>query len=73
MAGAEKIQNVEMEGLDSSGGHGKYLTDVSFPWPPREAGLSVIYFIAFFIKTIFEKEGINIVKAIAINVKSEGF
>jgi len=53
VAGAEKIQNVEMEDLDSSGGHGKYLTDVSFPWPPREAGLSVIYFIAFFYKNNF--------------------
>jgi hypothetical protein len=38
----DKKQNVEIDSAASSGGKGKYMKYVSFPWPPLEAALSIL-------------------------------
>ena len=45
----DKKQNVETDIPASSGGQGKGLEYVRFPWPPLEAALS-IFNVSFFVK-----------------------
>jgi hypothetical protein len=45
-----KIQSVEIDSAASSGGQGKYLKYVSFPWTPLEAALSIRNVSLFFVK-----------------------
>jgi hypothetical protein len=47
-----KNQNVEINNSALSTGQEKYMTHVSFPWPPLEAALS-IFNVAFFAKKKF--------------------
>jgi hypothetical protein len=66
-----KKQKVEIDSPASSGGQGKYMKYVSFPWLPREAALSVLNFGLFFLlkNNIFEKELIK-TNDIGINANS---
>jgi hypothetical protein len=43
-------KNVETDSLASTGGQGKYMKYVSFPWPPPEAAMS-IFNVSYFDKT----------------------
>jgi hypothetical protein len=47
-----KEQSVEIDSPATSGGKGKYMNYVSFPWPPLEAEQSILN-TAFFVKTNF--------------------
>jgi len=42
-------QNVESDSAAASGGQGKYVKYVNFPWPPPEAAPSVFNFSLFLI------------------------
>jgi hypothetical protein len=52
----KKNQNVENDGAASSGGQGKYVKNVNFPWPLLEATLSIFNVSLLYIKTIFKKD-----------------
>ena len=43
----KKNQNVENDSAASSGGQGKYVKYVNFPWPPLEAALTFFNFSLF--------------------------
>jgi hypothetical protein len=50
-----KKHNVETDSRASSGGQGKYMKWVRFPWPPLGAALS-IFNVSFFVKNTFQNE-----------------
>jgi hypothetical protein len=66
LARVNKIQNVEIDSAASSGGQGKYVKHVSFPWPPLEAAFLIFNARLFVKKQFFEEELIK-TKETAIN------
>ena len=60
-------KNVEIYSPSSLEVHEKYMKNVTFPWPPFEAGLSIFNFT--FCKNPIFQEGINKTKEIHINAE----
>jgi hypothetical protein len=54
-----EIKKVEIETPVSSGGQGKYVKYVRFPWPPLEAALSIFTVSLFFCSRTIFGERIN--------------
>ena len=52
----KKNHNIENDSAASSGGQGKYVKYVNFPWPPLEAALPVFNVSLFYFKTNFKKD-----------------
>jgi hypothetical protein len=48
LARLNEKRNVEIDSPAASGGYGKYMKYISFPWPPLEAALSV-FNVGFFL------------------------